>query len=76
MFNFLFLDVKLQGDAALLLPEIQRAMIQFPTNNRRRTGSSSPLALGSCPDGSPEPECPANVCARSECPQFTTAQCV
>ncbi|XP_071139266.1 uncharacterized protein [Mytilus edulis] len=69
-------DVKLQGDAALLLPEIQKAMIQFPTNNRRRTGSSSPLALGSCPDGSPEPECPANVCARAECPQFTTAQCV
>ncbi|XP_052097575.1 uncharacterized protein LOC127732563 [Mytilus californianus] len=69
-------DVKLQGDAALLLPEIQRAMIQFPTNNRRRTGSSSPLALGSCPDGTPEPECPTNVCARAECPQFASAQCV
>ena len=73
----MFTDVKLQGDAPLLLPEIERAMREFPSEARRGEGGSSTSSLiDTCPDGTPEPECPDDVCTRATCPQFSLATCV
>lgn len=67
-------DVKIQGDAPLLLPEIRRAMIEFPDSSGRVQSSAD--ITNTCPDGTPEPQCPTDVCARTECPQYSRATCV
>ena len=72
----LFSDVKLQGDAALLLPEIRRAMRAFSSEPNRRQQSVAGSGQDMCPDGTPEPQCSADPCARAECPQFSRASCV
>lgn len=72
----LFTDVKLQGDAALLLPEIRRAMRDFSSEPQRRQQSASASGRDTCPDGTPEPQCSTDICARAECPHFSRASCV